>query len=83
MTELDGLSFWDPLAAAALIDPAIIRTRTATMIVDASNGALREAAGGTTVRVAGPGETTAGHGTAVTPPNPRGPRPPRAVCRLG
>jgi purine nucleosidase len=52
MTELAGLSFWDPLAAAALIDPALIRTRTATVTVDASSGALDEAAGGTTFLVA-------------------------------
>jgi inosine-uridine nucleoside N-ribohydrolase len=53
MTELAGLSFWDPLAAAALVDPTLVETRAARVTVDRRTGALVEAAdAGTVVRVA-------------------------------
>jgi inosine-uridine nucleoside N-ribohydrolase len=42
MADLVGLSFWDPLAAAALVDPALVRARSATLSVDPDSGALRD-----------------------------------------
>jgi hypothetical protein len=52
ITELVGQSFWDPLAAAALVDPGLVDTRTARVVVDPVAGARQEDGAGRAVRLA-------------------------------